>query len=93
MDASNGAFEIVGSFFIWLSVYSLWKDRHYAGVHFGLMVFYAGWSVWDLFFYWHLGQMFSFYAGFNSMMASVLWVILAAYYGKTPQEGKVYVDS
>ena len=81
-DLINGLFELIGGCLIWLNVRALWRDRFIAGVHWGPVVFFTGWGIWNLFYYPHLGQVLSFLGGIWMVVANVVWISLLIYFSR-----------
>ena len=79
-DLINSLFELFGGIFLWLSVYRLYKAKCYKGISIIPITFYALWGYWNLYYYPHLNQWLSFYAGFNVVASNTVWVIMALYY-------------
>lgn len=78
-DLINAAFEFGGSIFTWMNAYHLYKDRQVKGVFSPAFIFFAIWGLWNLFYYPHLDQMLSFYAGIILVVGNVLWCIMYFY--------------
>lgn len=73
-DFINGLFEAVGSCFTWMNVVHVWKDKGYAGLYLPAIVFFMSWGLWNLFYYPHLGQWWSFAGAVSLVLANVCWV-------------------
>ena len=58
-DLVNGAFEMLGGFFILLSIIRLWRDKKVRGVSVVHVAFFWLWGVWNVYFYPSLGQAWS----------------------------------
>lgn len=80
-DLSNGLLEFVGSALIWMSVRQTMRDEGYAGLYIPATVFFAAWGLWNLLYYPHLGQWWSFAGGVSIVTANVVWVVCLLYYG------------
>lgn len=81
-DLVNGAFELSGSFFIGLSIWRVLKDRAVAGVSWLGFSFFAVWGCWNLFYYPHLGQWWSFAGAVAIVVAEVIYVSLLIYFSR-----------
>ena len=79
-DIFNGIFELVAGCFIWLSVRKLHQEKLVRGVHWLPIGFFMVWGYWNLFYYPHLGQWFSFWGGIGVVMTNTLWVLMATRY-------------
>jgi hypothetical protein len=87
-DAVNGGFDLAGGAFAALNVYRVWRDRSVAGVSVTAGAFFAVWGYWNIFYYPHLGQWWSFAGGLTVTLANTAWVVLALRYGrKDSREG------
>jgi len=73
-DLFNGAFEALGAAMLLLNVRQLWRDRRVQGVHWAPTVFFVAWGAWNLFYYPHLGQWFSFFGGLGVVLANLAWI-------------------
>ena len=82
VDAINGAMEFAGSLAAWANVWTLWRDRGYAGISVLVMVVFAARSLWRGYFYLHLHQPMSVLGGMSSAFAYCLFVILMIYFEK-----------
>lgn len=86
-DAINGAFETLGAVAVWANVYRITRDRVVRGVNVGSMAFFAGWGVWNLVYYPHLAQWFSFGGGILLVAGNLIWLALVGrYLSRRPQE-------
>lgn len=79
-DLTNGLFEVIGSILLWRNVAALLRAKEVRGVHWGATAFFTVWGVWNLYFYPHLGQWFSFAGGLSILAANTAWVVLALKY-------------
>ena len=77
-DTVNGLFELFGAFFSWRNAYQLYRDREIKGVYWPSWVFFAGWGLWNLYYYPSLGQWHSFAAGAVLTAGTIVWVFIAA---------------
>jgi hypothetical protein len=62
-DVLNGIFELVGSLFILLNVKRVLRDKRVLGFDWRVMLFFTSWGFWNLYYYPHLDQWFSFVGG------------------------------
>lgn len=81
-DVINGLFEFLGSLMTWQSVVRVYRDRGYAGIYPPAVVFFLSWGMWNLFYYPHLGQWWSFHGGLSLVFANIAWVALMVRYGR-----------
>lgn len=81
-DQINGAFAFVGSLMLWINAYKLYKEKLFRGVHWGPTGFFAAWGLWNLYYYPHLNQMWSFAGGMSIVTANLVWFGLMLKYRK-----------
>lgn len=81
-DLLNGLFEFGGSLLTWVSAYRVYRDRGYAGIYLPAVVFFWMWGGWNLYYYPHLGQMWSFLGGCSLVAANATWAALMCHYGR-----------
>jgi uncharacterized membrane protein len=86
-DFINGCFEGCGSLFILNHCWALYKHKLVRGVSVLSTAFFWAWGGWNLYYYNHLDQMFSWYAGMAIMAANTLWVLMMMYYIKQEKNG------
>jgi len=79
-DIANGFFESIAGFMLWFNSLKLYRDKKVLGVHIFPTFFFALWGYWNLFYYPHLNQWVSFFAGINVVLANTAWVVLAVHY-------------
>lgn len=73
-DIINALFETLGACFTFLSVLKLYKDKCIRGVHYLPIVFFTSWGLWNLFYYSHLEQTYSWYAGILLVSVNTIWL-------------------
>lgn len=83
-DQINASFEFLAASFTLLNVRQLLKDKLVRGVHPLPVLFFTAWGVWNLFYYPHLGQWWSF-AGGLAMVGMNAWQITLMIYFKTKE--------
>jgi hypothetical protein len=88
-DLVNGVFELCGGFFLMNHCRALWKSKQANGVSLVSTIFFLLWGAWNCWFYPHLDQMLSFYAGLFILFANALWVSLIIYLRIKQAPGKV----
>lgn len=79
-DAINGLFEFIGGAFLLLNCRQMYRDKHVAGVSIWPFLFYSVWGFWNLYFYPHVGAMWSFYGGLFVVVVNTIWVAMALHY-------------
>lgn len=81
-DFVNGAFEMIGGLFVLNHCRVLYRDKSVAGVsRLSTGVFFA-WGLWNLFYYPHLDQWWSFAGGLVIVAGNCLWLCMMLYYGR-----------
>lgn len=75
-DLINGGFEACASIFILNHCRVLWASKQANGVSLLSTAFFMVWGLWNLFYYPHLGQTFSFYAGIAVVLANLTWIFV-----------------
>jgi len=81
-DIINGMFELLGSGLTWMNVKRVYTDKGYAGIYLPAVSFFWAWGLWNLFYYPHLNQWFSFAGGCSLVLANTLWTGLMLYFGR-----------
>lgn len=76
-DLINGLFECVGSLFTWRNALQLHRDKEIRGVYWPIWSFFAAWGIWNLYYYPHLHQWFSFVGGCLLVGGNVAWSVMA----------------
>ena len=79
-DYINGLFEFCGSFFIWMNVKRLYRDKEVKGAYWPAWAFFAVWGIWNLFYYPSLNQWASFLGGVLVVVGNIAWVALFLWY-------------
>ncbi len=79
-DLINAVFEGLGGFIILLNVKRIRKDKMVRGFDWRVMAFFTLWGLWNLFYYPHLGQWFSFAAGAWLVIVNAVYLSLMIYY-------------
>jgi hypothetical protein len=78
-DMINGAFELAGALLICMSIRRLHLDGQVKGVSVIPITFFALWGLWNLFFYPHLGQWWSFWGGVAMVVTNTIWLLQMVY--------------
>lgn len=79
-DLINGIFEFGGACMLALNVRQLYRDKVFKGVHWGPVLFFASWGVWNLYYYPQLDQMWSFIGGLCIATMNTIWFSQMVYY-------------
>lgn len=81
-DIVNGLFEAGASIMILNHARVLYRDKVVRGVSILSTVFFLAWGMWNLYYYPHLGQMFSFWCGIAVATANAVWVAMLLFYAR-----------
>lgn len=81
-DLINGLFELLGGFFILLSVFKIHKSKDAGSIHWGHMAFFTVWGFWNLFYYPSLDQWYSFAGGAWLVAINAIYLGQVIYYGR-----------
>lgn len=81
-DHINGTFEILGGYFILRHCFAVMKDKAVAGVSIISTAFFAAWGIWNLYYYPHLDQWWSFAGGLAIVASNIFWIVLLLRYRK-----------
>ena len=84
MDMLNAGFELMGFVMMLPSIIRAYRLRSVVGVHWATPAFFWIWGLWNVFYYPHLGQWFSFTAGLLLVISNTAWFLLVLRY--TPRE-------
>jgi hypothetical protein len=79
-DQLNAGFEALAALLIWLNVADVWKKKATAGIHWIPLSLFTIWGYWNLFYYPHLGQWWSFAAAGFVAVANSAWLWLVVKY-------------
>lgn len=75
-DTFNGSLECVCAVMLALDVRALMRAKMAKGVSILARMFFWGWSIWNLWWYPHLGQWFSFVGAVAVMLPQSAWIYL-----------------
>lgn len=85
-DLINGLFELFGGMLILINIRQVLHDRMVRGVHWLPLSFFTAWGFWNIFFYWNLGQYFSWMGGIVMVVLNTWWLCLLIYFKKFPND-------
>lgn len=85
-DIFNGCFELLGSFFAFLNVRAILRDRNIAGIDWRTTAFFALWGTYNLFYYPHLHQFFSVIGAAFIVVINGMWVVLVMKYKQEAED-------
>ena len=81
-DMINALFESSAGLFLWNNVRLLFKQKRVRGVSVLSTAVFTLWGFWNLYYYPHLNQWWSFFGGLWVVTANTTWVYLALHYRK-----------
>lgn len=79
-DFINGCFELFGGALSILNVQMILRDKKVRGMALSPLAFFTAWGYWNVFYYPHLDQWFSFTGGLVIAAVNTVWLTLAVYY-------------
>ena len=79
-DIVNGMLEFAGAAVLWLNVGALYRDKEIKGVHWAAVAFFSTWGLWNLFYYPHLDQWFSFAGGVALVFVNIVWLCMLGFF-------------
>lgn len=88
-DMVNGTWELFGAPFILLSIIKLYKDKKVKGVSWVHAGFFAIWGYWNLFYYPHLDQWWSFFGGMATTITNTVWISQLIYYTRKGKKNEM----
>jgi hypothetical protein len=75
-DIINAGFEVFASVVSTLSLIAIYKAKRIVGVSPWPTVFFAVWGMWNLFYYPHLGQVWSTLAAGGMLGVNMIWLYM-----------------
>lgn len=81
-DLINAGFEVGAGGAVLAHCWQLYQDKQVRGLSVAAVVFFTLWGMWNMFFYPHLGQFWSFAGGIFVTLANVIYVALLVRYRK-----------
>lgn len=87
-DVVNAIFEAVGGAAIASHCVRLFKDKLVRGVFWPATLFFTTWGIWNLYYYAHLAQWWSWTAGIMIATANLAWCGMLWYYIRAEKQQK-----
>ena len=81
-DCVNGIYELMGAPFILMSVIALHRAKKVRGISWLHVLFFSSWGYWNLYYYPHLNQWWSFVGGLALVAVNTFWLGQILYYNK-----------
>lgn len=79
-DLFNGLYEFGGALACGFNVLRAYKDKVFRGVSILPVAFFSSWGYWNLYYYPHLNQWFSFIGGCCLVAMNTAWLWQMIYY-------------
>jgi len=79
-DIVNGCFEFGASLFQLINVIATYRDKKIRGIRIVPTLFFTSWGIWNLYYYPHLNQIWSFIGGLGIVVTNIIWVVLMIKY-------------
>lgn len=79
-DLINSLFELCAGFFVLNHARVLYKEKMVHGISIISVLFFVLWGFWNLFYYPHLGQTLSYYAGMFICFTNITWIVMLVKY-------------
>jgi hypothetical protein len=79
-DQINGCFELVAALFQIMNVVQLHSDKKTRGVRILPTFFFSLWGFWNLYYYPHLFQQWSFVGGLCLVVVNTAWLVQMFWY-------------
>ncbi len=83
-DIVNAIFEGLGCLFVLNHCRVLLREKKVAGLSIISTIFFNSWGFWNIFYYWHLSQVYSWSAGVALTIANTFYVALLLKYKNAP---------
>ena len=84
----NGGFEIGATISIFFNCRRVVRDKKVKGVSGIATCYFSLWGMWNLLYYSHLDQWFSFWSGATVVVVNTCYVYLLIYYGRLEDSKK-----
>jgi hypothetical protein len=75
-----------GAVAISTSIFRVLRDKMVKGVHWGMLIFFITWSIWNLVLYTHVGLWYSFLAGIIMVITEATYLFLLIFYSRQQQK-------
>lgn len=80
IDLINGIFGIVGSLFVYRSIYSLYKDKQVRGIYWPVAIFFSVAACWSIYLFDQMGFYYSTICYIAYALGNVIWLSMAIRY-------------
>lgn len=82
LDIINGVFEFFSGMMVWLNVKDLLRDKTIKGINPYTTIVFTLWGLFNLGYYPHLHQWFSFFGGLVIVVGNTTWIYFMFKYTK-----------
>jgi hypothetical protein len=79
-DQINALLIFIGSLMVFKSCYIVYRDKVVRGVSLLANLYFTSWGMWNIYYFPHLHQFWSFSAEMCICTANILWLFLMLYY-------------
>jgi len=79
-DRVNALFELIAAIMLARNCLFTYRAKRIEGVSILSTIFFASWGYWNVFYYPHLGQQWSFVMGLAVTIVNTVWVGQMIYY-------------
>jgi glucose dehydrogenase len=80
MDIANALFNWVAALFVILNAYDIFRQKSVAGHTYPSAIFFAVWAFFSIFYFYGLGQWWTFYANLAMAVANGALLVLVFIY-------------
>lgn len=88
-DIINAGFEFGAGFAVLHHCFKLYEHKQARGVSIQAVIFFTAWGLWNLFYYPHLGQFWSFAGGIFITLVNMAYVSMLWVYDHRPSQSDV----
>ncbi len=81
-DIINGSFETAAGFAVLHHCFKLYEHKQARGLSIPAVLFFTVWGLWNLFYYPHLDQFWSFVGGIFITIANIGYLVMLAHYSR-----------
>lgn len=81
-DMVNASFEAGAGLAVLAHCAQLYQDKEARGLSIPAVLFFAGWGIWNMYYYPHLGQFWSLAGGIFVTLANAIYLTLLVAYSR-----------
>jgi hypothetical protein len=79
-DTINSLFEISAGFIFWFNIVEITIDKQVKGISFCACIYFLIWAYWNIYYYFSIGQTYSFWGAVFLAMPNTIWILLVMKY-------------